>query len=156
MGNYTILYMFENPRKGRQARNFTTNAPKILDRKSSSEQIFSRKLPLGAPVAIPIKIVDDGKRKRWSPCLAFPSYPALSSHCPRKRRGKIDSTSFQTLSRLSQVSQLLRRREFMLELKRVDRARVQTEMVQFIAWSFASSSTVDSLLTDTSIRRTPL
>ena len=42
--------MFENPRRGRKARNFTTNAPKILDLKSSSEQIFSRKLPLGAPV----------------------------------------------------------------------------------------------------------
>ena len=41
--------MFENRRRGRQARNFTTNAPKILDLKSSSEQIFSRKLPLGAP-----------------------------------------------------------------------------------------------------------
>ena len=41
--------MFENPRRGRQARNFTTNAPKILDLKSSSEQIFSRKLPLRAP-----------------------------------------------------------------------------------------------------------
>ena len=41
--------MFENPRRGRQARNFTTNAPKILDLKSSSEQMFSRKLPLGAP-----------------------------------------------------------------------------------------------------------
>ena len=41
--------MFENARRGRQARNFTTNAPKILDLKSSSEQIFSRKLPLGAP-----------------------------------------------------------------------------------------------------------
>ena len=51
MGNYTILKMFENPRRGRQARNFTTNAPKILDLKSSSEQIFSRKLPLGAPEA---------------------------------------------------------------------------------------------------------
>ena len=33
--------MFENPRRGRQARNFTTNVPKILDRKLSSEQIFS-------------------------------------------------------------------------------------------------------------------
>ena len=34
--------MFENPaRTGRQARNFTTNVPKILDLKSSSEQIFS-------------------------------------------------------------------------------------------------------------------
>ena len=51
MGNYTILSMFENPRRGREARNFTTNAPKTLDLKSSSEQIFSRKLPLGAPEA---------------------------------------------------------------------------------------------------------
>ena len=47
MGNYTIFQMFENPRRGRQARNFTTNVPKILDLKSSSEQIFFRKLTLG-------------------------------------------------------------------------------------------------------------
>ena len=33
--------MFENPRRDRQARNFTTNVPKILDLKSSSEQTFS-------------------------------------------------------------------------------------------------------------------
>ena len=52
MSNYIILQMFENPRRGRQARNFTTNAPKILDLKSSSEQIFSRKLPLGALVTL--------------------------------------------------------------------------------------------------------
>ena len=50
MGKYTIFYMFENPRRGMQARNFTTNVPKILDLKSPSEQIFSRKLSLGAPV----------------------------------------------------------------------------------------------------------
>ena len=49
--------MFGNPRRGRQARNFTTNAPKILDLKSSSEQIFSRKLPLGAPVKLVILCV---------------------------------------------------------------------------------------------------
>ena len=36
--------MFENPKRGRQARDFTTNVPKILDLKSSSEQIFSGKL----------------------------------------------------------------------------------------------------------------
>ena len=42
MGNYTIFWMFENPRRGRQARNFTTNVPKILDLKSSFEQIFSK------------------------------------------------------------------------------------------------------------------
>ena len=41
--------MFENPRRGRQARNFTENDPKILDLKSSSEQIIFRKLSLGAP-----------------------------------------------------------------------------------------------------------
>ena len=40
--------MFENPWRDRQARNFATNVPKILDLKSSSEQIFSRKLSLGA------------------------------------------------------------------------------------------------------------
>ena len=43
--------MFENPgspRRGMQARNFTTNIPKILDLKSPSEQIFFRKLSLGA------------------------------------------------------------------------------------------------------------
>ena len=33
--------MFENPRRGRQARNSTTNVSKIQDLKSSSEQIFS-------------------------------------------------------------------------------------------------------------------
>ena len=33
--------MFENPRRGRQARNFGKNVPKILDLKSSSEQMFS-------------------------------------------------------------------------------------------------------------------
>ena len=41
MGNYSSFYMFENPRRGREAKNFTTNVPKILDLKSSSEQIFS-------------------------------------------------------------------------------------------------------------------
>ena len=41
--------MFENPRRGRQARNLTTKVSKILGLKSSSEQIFFRKLSLGAP-----------------------------------------------------------------------------------------------------------
>ena len=31
--------MFENPRRGRQAKSFTTNVTKFLDLKSSSEQI---------------------------------------------------------------------------------------------------------------------
>ena len=49
MGKYTIFLMFENPRRSRQARNFTENDPKILDLKSSSEQRIFRKLSLGAP-----------------------------------------------------------------------------------------------------------
>ena len=53
MGNYTTFLMFENPRRGRQARNFTENDPKILDLKSSSEQIIFQKFSLGAPEFIP-------------------------------------------------------------------------------------------------------
>ena len=45
--------MFENLRRGKQARNFRTNVPKILDLKSSSEQIF-QKLSLCAPDVMPI------------------------------------------------------------------------------------------------------
>ena len=50
--------MFENPRRGRRAKNFTTNVPKILDLKSSSEQIFFRKLSLGAPDQVMIESKD--------------------------------------------------------------------------------------------------
>ena len=50
MDNYTIFLKFENPRRGRQARNLSENDPKILDLKSSSEQIIFRELSLGAPV----------------------------------------------------------------------------------------------------------
>ena len=50
--------MFENPRRGKQARNLTTNVPKILDLKSSSEQVFSeneRWVPL-AGISLPFFI----------------------------------------------------------------------------------------------------
>ena len=57
MGKYTIFYLFENPRRGMQARNFTKNVPKILNLKSSSEQIFFRKLSLGAPEPWPFEPV---------------------------------------------------------------------------------------------------
>ena len=51
--------MFENPRRGRQARNLTTNIPKILDLKSSSEQIFSKNwrwVPLSWVLLFPLLI----------------------------------------------------------------------------------------------------
>ena len=51
MGNYTIFLKFENPRRGRQARNLSENNPKMLELKSSSEQIIFKKLSLGAPVS---------------------------------------------------------------------------------------------------------
>ena len=49
MGDYTIFWMFKNPRRGRQARKFKINVLKILDLKSCSEQI--QKLSLGAPLS---------------------------------------------------------------------------------------------------------
>ena len=49
MDNYTIFLKFDDPRRGRQARNFSENDPKIRDLKSSSEQIILLKLSLGAP-----------------------------------------------------------------------------------------------------------
>ena len=63
--------MFENPRRGRQARNFTTNAPKILDFKLSSEQIFSRKLPLAAPESF--RAFSSCERKRFVEMKSFNS-----------------------------------------------------------------------------------
>ena len=51
---------------------------------------------------------------------------------PWKRRLKIDYLW------LSQEALLLKRREFQLELKRKDRARVQTEMIEIIALPFAT------------------
>ena len=59
---------------------------------------------------------------------------------PWKRRWQIDFASFQTFSRLSQFTLLLKRREFWLELKRRDRAGIQTEMKEFIALPFPFSS----------------
>ena len=85
--------MFENPRRGRQARNLTTNVPKILDVKSSSEQIFP-KIVVGCPWLVLtlisflyavittlwiIKFVDllvltatpQGLFWKWNDCLCF-------------------------------------------------------------------------------------
>ena len=70
--------MFENPRRGRQARNFTTNVPKIADRKSSSEQIFSencRWVPL-TTIGFPAKgcLRNERKNSIFMTC----HYPDLS------------------------------------------------------------------------------
>ena len=74
--------MFENPRRGRQARNFTTNVPKILDLKSSSEQIFSENCR-----CVPLSIV-------WNMCenLHYESVYFKELH-------NEDSTSKNTIDR---------------------------------------------------------
>ena len=61
---------------------------------------------------------------------------------PWKGPWKIDSASFQIIPRSSKVARLLKRREFMLELKRGGRARVQTQRVEFIALPFPSSKQI--------------
>ena len=53
-----------------------------------------------------------------------------------KRRWEIGFAFFRFFSRLFQWTQLLKRKEFWLELKRRDRAWVLTEMVEFIALQF--------------------
>ena len=58
---------------------------------------------------------------------------------PLRCRWKIHLSSFHTILWLSQVTLLLKRREFRLELKRGDRAQVQTEMVEFITLQFPFS-----------------
>ena len=62
--------MFENSRRGQQAGSFTTNVSKILDLKSSSEQIFFRKLSLGAPVKVPFS-------RFWEHHFQLPRFFAL-------------------------------------------------------------------------------
>ena len=49
--------MFENPRRGKEARNFTKNIPKILDLKIVYWTDIFRKLTLGSP--------DLGDRRKW-------------------------------------------------------------------------------------------
>ena len=70
--------MSENPRRGRQARNFTTNVPKILDLKSSSEQIFFRKLSLGAPAGCLISL--DSQWKETPSTCAVILMPLTKPH----------------------------------------------------------------------------
>ena len=66
MGNYTILQMFEDPRKGRQARNFTKNVPKILDFKSPSRRTdILQKLTLGAPDLLRREYNTQARRFFW-------------------------------------------------------------------------------------------
>ena len=76
--------MFKNPRRDKLARNFAKNVQKILDLKSSSEQILVRKLPLGAPV--PILVILEPALNPALLSLTFhqfsPALPSLSFYEP--------------------------------------------------------------------------
>ena len=86
--------MFENPRRGRQARNFTTNVPKIADRKSSSEQIFSencRWVPLSYFVLPQNETRAPIKTPAWEANLyvsIFSSYGGSASRTLRYKHSK--------------------------------------------------------------------
>ena len=53
MGNNTIFERFGNPGRGRQERNFTTNVPKILEVKSSSEHRYFPKIGVDISLKTP-------------------------------------------------------------------------------------------------------
>ena len=66
--------MFENPRSGRLGRNFAKNVQKILDLKSTSEEIFSenfRWVPLISRGFVLVLLVQYG----FVPCLIFSALP---------------------------------------------------------------------------------
>ena len=90
MGNYTIFWMFENPRKDKQAINFTTKVPKILDLKSFSEQIFSRKLSLGAPNILSSFPSPPRSTVRAKLVHMIHVFPALSS-CEQTQRNEVEA-----------------------------------------------------------------
>ena len=100
--------------------NFLVNSPLKKRRKMESRcvpQLFPGGIVNGdAPPIRDLTI----RQRRW----------------PGKCRWKIDFASFHFFSRLFQGAQLLKRREFSLELKRRDRAQVLTEMVEFIGLPF--------------------
>ena len=85
--------MFENPRRGSQARNFTTNVPKILDLKSTSEQIFSdilenwRRVPLFKREAVQVLGAENLAVSR-SLLRALPAVQTWTANCKLDRKTK--------------------------------------------------------------------
>ena len=111
MGNFTISGGFENPRRGRQARNLATKIPKILDLKSSSEQIFSKNcrwMPLTVMITQNVTLSNTKKGKiqkkeqNFNPGLAL---IGLSGTGPRTITTELDlsQTNLCMLSSLGRI-----------------------------------------------------
>ena len=141
--------MFENPRRDRQGRNFTTNVPKILALTWSSKQIFSRKLPLGAPkstgiikwhyplISMHLKCKDwrrFRRKQRLQKCpngqvmaiFARSPKPAFSEKVQRGDQGKFFKNRPKSSLRLKGSKALCRKRHYPLisiHLKCNDRKR---------------------------------
>ena len=87
--------MFENPTRGRRARNFITNVPKTLDLKIVFRTDISRKLTLGAP----------GRRCNYSAVYLTKKYIELFVGTTKTIRYKcasakrVSTVPLQTLSR---------------------------------------------------------
>ena len=102
--------MFENPRRGRQASSFTTNVPKILDLKSSSEQIFSencRWVPLVnfclrrrqlLPPSKPIQSVCQHFQILAPPRTLVKGFESLANFCLCRRQLLSPLSTFQILA----------------------------------------------------------
>ena len=83
--------MFDNPRRGRQARNLTKNVPKILDLKSSSEQIFSenwRWVPLKLVLTM-LTISFVSECRLWKACLTTFWHSFQANTCSKKSSAKL-------------------------------------------------------------------
>ena len=76
--------MFENPRRGIQARNFGKSVPRILDLKSFSEQIFSENC-------------------RWVPLVKSSFFKS----CWAKKKGIFQLTNLRTMLRFFLTNPLL-------------------------------------------------
>ena len=87
MGNFTISGGVEDPRRGRQARNLATKIPKILDLKSSSEQIFSKNchwMPLTVMITQNVTLSNTKKGTEYKKGTKFSSW--ISANRPFRNR----------------------------------------------------------------------
>ena len=114
--------MFENPRRGRQARNFTTSGPKMLVLKLSSEQIFSRKLPLGAP--------DRNHQQKHHIFVRLELENSVLLHLVLLRFTPVASNSFSFPSFRSSYTATLSSTRFWIFLPRIEFNRAKKPMLE--------------------------
>ena len=83
--------MFQNPRRSRQARKFTKNVPKVLDLKSSSEEIFSENWRW---VSLIFNCLNNGQMANTfiiiiHSCVQLGNFESASNHCNKLQNADI-------------------------------------------------------------------